>query len=337
MKNSINIWFPTVRANSGSDIYTIRLCKALKKIGVNTELTWFSHLYELAPFMMGKKNIPINTDIIHANSWNAFTFYKRDIPLVSTLHHNVFDPQFLPYKSKSQSLYHNWLIHQYEKLSLNKSTINISVSEYTAASYSKTFNINTPEVIPNWIDESVFTPLLNKQSNHTFKLLFIGNHTRRKGADLLPQIMTKLGKGYELHTTGGLRKNNAQNKGSSFIHHGHIPKTTDLVKLYQSCDALLFPSRLEGFGLAALEAQACGLPVIATNCSAFPEVIVNNETGTLCQKDDIDAFVLAIKHLRLNHTKTLNMGLAARSHVLNNFSEQKVINKYIKTYQSLLK
>ena len=332
--SDIKIWFPTVKAYSGSDTYTSRLYFALKEAGVSVKITWFSHYYELAPFLMSKK-IPTDTNIIHTGSWGAFPFYKRGIPLIITMHHNVFEPSFLPYKTVAQKLYHQYLIRHYEKFSIDKASVNIAVSRYTAASYKKTYNIKQPTIIPNWIDTSTFSPPKKKPNNNTFKLLFIGNHTRRKGADLLPKIMDKLGKGYELHTTGGLRGGKTHNQTASYIHHNHIPKTSDLVKLYQSCDALIFPSRLEGFGLAALEAQACGLPVVATNSSAFPEVVINQKTGILCPQDDVEAFVSSIKELKLNPQKRKNMQIKARQHVLDNFSEKKIIMEYITLYKSL--
>lgn len=336
MSNKLNIWFPTVCTKSGSDIYTIRLCEALKNIGVNAKITWFSHIYEVAPFFMGKKKPPINTNIIHANSWNAFAFKRQNIPLVSTLHHNVHEPAFTCYKSKVQNTYHH-LIWHYEKLSFNKASINIAVSHYTANSYKQTFDFNNTQTIHNWLNTEQFHPSPRKTKHNPFKLLFIGNLSRRKGADLLPQIMSRLGKGYELHSTGGIRADyEMYGKNSALINHGYISKTSDLIKLYQSCDALLFPSRLEGFGLAALEAQACGLPVIATNSTAFPEVILDKETGLLCQEDNIDDFVSAIHELQSNPNETKKMGIKARAHVINTFSEKHILPKYISMYESLL-
>ena len=337
MNSALNIWFPTIRANSGSDIYTIRLCEALNKAGIQANITWFSHLYELAPFLMSKTKVPRKTNIIHTSSWTTFAFRQHGLPLVSTLHHNVFEQDFLPYKTHLQSLYHNLLIRPYENASLKSSTHKIAVSHHTSNSYAKTYQIKKPDVIPNWVNTDIFTPAKQKHKNQTFKLLFIGNHSLRKGSDLLKPILSKLGKGYELHTTGGLRGSNSKNsQHNEFIHHPNISNTKKLVSLYQSCDVLLFPSRLEGFGLAALEAQACGLPVIATNTSAFPEVVSNNSTGILCPKDDIDMFVESIKELKNNPEKMNLMKLNARKHAVKNYSEEDIIQKYISLYKKLL-
>lgn len=61
-------------------------------------------------------------------------------------------------------------------------------------------------------------------------------------------------------------------KSEEVIITGHV-SNEDLVSLLQSCDAVFFPSRYEGFGLPLLEGMACGAPVIAANNSSLPEVI----------------------------------------------------------------
>lgn len=229
------------------------------------------------------------------------------------------------------------MVQKYERRSFQAAAASVAVSEYTADRYARTFSISRPTVIPNWIDTAVFTPRTGKRADKRFRLLFIGNHSRRKGADLLPGIMSGLGCGYELHTTAGLRCNGKnRHSQSSMIYHDHIVTPEEMAGLYQSCDALLFPSRLEGFGLAALEAQACGLPVVATNGSALPEVILNNKTGILCPRDDTTAFVTAIRSLNEQPEELSLLAHNAREHVLQRFSEQEVVPRYISLYQQLL-
>ena len=69
----------------------------------------------------------------------------------------------------------------------------------------------------------------------------------------------------------------------------------ELVKLYRGADALLFPSRHEGFGLPALEAMACGTPVVAAEAGALPEVV--GEAGVLIDPDDHDALANVLLNL----------------------------------------
>lgn len=84
-------------------------------------------------------------------------------------------------------------------------------------------------------------------------------------------IMNELGEQYELYYTATPPKNLTIPKNKKQLPY---QKTAfDLVQTYNSMDSLIFPSRLEGFGLVVAEAMACGLPVIATNSSALPELI----------------------------------------------------------------
>jgi glycosyltransferase involved in cell wall biosynthesis len=82
----------------------------------------------------------------------------------------------------------------------------------------------------------------------------------------------------------------------------------ELIDEYQKCDALLFPSRFEGFGYVALEAMSCGKPVVATDSSSIPEVVENGVSGLLCPIDDIEAFVNACSQLEENKELCVKTG-----------------------------
>jgi alpha-maltose-1-phosphate synthase len=89
---------------------------------------------------------------------------------------------------------------------------------------------------------------------------------------------------------------------------------------YRDADALLFPTRLEGFGYAAAEAMACGIPVIATNGSSLPEVVSHGRSGILCAIDDIRAFAAAARQLAENPPLRARMAQNARAEAVTHFS-----------------
>jgi glycosyltransferase involved in cell wall biosynthesis len=68
---------------------------------------------------------------------------------------------------------------------------------------------------------------------------------------------------------------------------GHV-SDDELVALYQGATCFLFPSRYEGFGLPALEAMACGAPVVASSATSIPEVV--GDAGILVDPDDYEAW-----------------------------------------------
>ena len=69
----------------------------------------------------------------------------------------------------------------------------------------------------------------------------------------------------------------------------------DLPALYRGARAFVFPSRLEGFGLPPLEAQACGVPVVASNATSLPEVL--GDGAALRDPDDVGGFTEALSAL----------------------------------------
>ena len=68
-----------------------------------------------------------------------------------------------------------------------------------------------------------------------------------------------------------------------------LGKQDNLEELYSISDLMLLLSEKESFGLVALEAMACGVPVIGTNVGGIPEVITDGETGYICELGDIDS------------------------------------------------
>jgi len=332
----MKIWFPSIRVDSGADVYVTRLASVLRNKGIAAEITWFEKYFEFSPIFLAGTKPPPGTDIIHANSWNAFAFKRDGIPLVATEHHCVTDPAFRPYKSILQHGYHELLIKQYEKASFRKADAIIAVSKFTAGRLHRIFGLANATVIHNWVDTKKFNTRPGDGNNKgVFKLLFVGNQSRRKGWDLVGPILEALGSGYRIEVTSGLRKQAPVDSRKNIVTLGRLHEN-DLVRAYQDCDALLFPSRYEGFGYVALEAMACGKPVIAANNSALPEVVADGITGILCAPDDIDCYVTACRKLKQDQHLREAMGGNGRKRALEVFSEEVLIQQYLSLYEALL-
>lgn len=335
----MKIWLPVITGGSGTDVFTRRLADALQRRGIAAEITWFSSHYQFTPFLLRSAPPPPGTTVTHANSWNGFVFKRIGIPLVVTEHLNVLDPSYRPYKTLAQSIYHETLIRRFVLASYRVASAIIAVSRSVASSLSKTLSVRTAHVIPNWIDTKTFFPLeQNTGPKHRpFRLLFVGNLSRRKGADLLAPIMRELGSEFELCFTSGLRQPRAIRIEKNMSPLGRITDDRELARISQRCEALLFPSLFEGFGLAALEAMACGKPVIASNTSSLPEVVEDGVSGILCPPDDIGAFVTACQTLAENPKILHQYGEAARRRAVDLFSEDLIIPQYIRLYERLIR
>lgn len=329
------IWFPTVRTNTGTDKFTEQLVAGLKKQGFQAEISWLPHQAEYLPWIVKKIRPPDWTNIVHINSWLHPKFYPKQLPIVSTVHLCVQDPLYLPYKNSAQKYYHRLWVSSIERKNFAQSNVITAVSQYTATCVENVFGISSVQVIYNGIDTNIFTnqSSILEDKNKPFRLLFVGTNSIRKGFDLLPQLMEKLGDEFELIYT--------KSESSNFIVPNNmkpIPyqNTSDLARLYRTVDALIFPSRLEGFGLVVAEAMASSLPVVLASSSALTELVEHNVTGFLCEQDNIDEFVQTIQYLRQNPEVCIEVGRQAREVAIKKFKLDDMVNKYIDLYCELL-
>lgn len=326
----MNIWLPTVRAGSGSDVFVRRLAAGLERHGAACEVTWFPHGYELFPPLLEAASMPPGTDVVVAGGWYGFACRRPGIPLVVIEHHCVFDPVYRSGATLAQRVYHDLAMRPYSRASFRRASRVSTVSHYTARSLSQAFGLRDVAVIPNWVDPAMFSPApeSSPREDGPFRLLFVGNRSRRKGADLLPRIMAELGAGFELRYTAGLRADDSVPPLSNMIPLGRL-SDAELVEQYRRCDALLFPTRFEGFGYAAAEAMACGKPVVTSDVSSLPEVVVDGETGILCPVGEVRAFADACRRLAAAPADAARMGSAGRARVLERYTEMQAIPRYL--------
>lgn len=333
----MKVWLPVVRGGSGVDVHTWRMALALERYGVGAQVSWYSTYFQFAPFALSYFSPPPGTSVVHALSWSGFAFKRNDIPLVVTEQLDVLDPIYRPYKSALQALFHQTLVRRFMKRSFAVASAVTAVSQATALSLSHTVNLPSTQVIPNFVNTQVFRPQSGaRKSSKTFTLLFVGNLTKRKGADLLAPIMKQLGSRFELRFTTGLRDGRVVEMAPNMISIGKLNTDQELVAAYQDCDALLFPSRLEGLPIAPLEAMACAKPIIAANVSSLPEVVVDGVTGILCEPNNVAQFVAACQQLADSPDKQRQFGAAARQRTEEIFSEAVVVPQYAALYERLV-
>jgi N-acetyl-alpha-D-glucosaminyl L-malate synthase BshA len=101
-------------------------------------------------------------------------------------------------------------------------------------------------------------------------------------------------------------------------------------------DLYLLPSELESFGLSALEAMACGVPVIGSDAGGLPEVVADKETGYLLPVGDIDGMAARALELLGNEKRRREMGQACRRRSSELFSADKIVTLYERYYERVL-
>lgn len=101
-------------------------------------------------------------------------------------------------------------------------------------------------------------------------------------------------------------------------------------------DLLLLPSLTESFGLVALEAMACELPVIATRVGGIPEVVVEDETGYLFAVGDIDGMAEAAVKILNDRNLQARLGQRGRDIAVSEFTTDRIIPQYEALYEKLV-
>lgn len=326
-----------VRGNSGIDVWAENLCRGIQNEGNRCTIDLCPGIFQFIPLLAKFHKNSLEDDILHGNSWNAFAF-KKEQPLVVTEHLLIHDPIYDPYRTFPQKAFHRW-IYRCERKSFEAADAVTCVSQYARKKLEESFGFQNSVVIYNGIDTTVFKPAA--QLNDVWGippdktvLFFAGNLSRRKGADLLPAIMKELGDHYILLLATGQRET-AFGSIKNIINIGH-QDLAHLVMAYNRCDIFLSASRLEGFGLSVAEAMACGKPVVATNGSSLPELVIDGKGGFLCEMDNVRDFTEKIRYLGENEQGRGTMGMFNRERVNELFTTELMVNNYIRLYRSLL-
>jgi len=114
---------------------------------------------------------------------------------------------------------------------------------------------------------------------------------------------------------------------------GNVPNLEEIVG---ASDLFLLPSEAESFGMAALEAMASEVPVIATQSGGLPEVVIDGESGYLLPVGDVDSMAArAIEILSDSHLQK-RLGRAGRAAAETQFNEARVVPIYRNLYERVM-
>jgi len=119
-------------------------------------------------------------------------------------------------------------------------------------------------------------------------------------------------------------------------HVKFLGKQAELVPILSSADLMLMPSQSESFGLSALEAMACEVPVVSSSVGGLPELQVHGETGYIAEIGDIDRMARYAIELLTNEQKHALFSAAARKRAVNLFDVDKIVNQYEAYYEQCL-
>jgi L-malate glycosyltransferase len=264
---------------------------------------------------------------------------NRDLKIFTTLHGTDItlvglEPSFLP------------LV----KFSIEKSDGVTAVSRFlkekTITNYSCEVDI---EVIPNFVDTNLFKP----QDNGDFRKAIAPNgekilvHTSNfrpvkrvpdtikifeKVQKEIPSKLILVGDGPDRSECEKLSRQLDLCDKVKFLG-----KQEGLVEILSSSDIFLIPSQSESFGLAALEAMACGLPVVSSSVGGLPELVRHNESGFIAEIGDVERMAKYTIELLSNEKKYTLFSENARQRAVTQFDTSKVVPMYEEYYERILK
>jgi len=137
----------------------------------------------------------------------------------------------------------------------------------------------------------------------------------------------------------GSERTNAEHRARClgiYEHCSFVGKQPRIVDYLSVSDVLLLPSEQESFGLAALEAMACEVPVIASKVGGLPEVVTNGETGYLSEVGNVDQMASDAARLLADKKLRVEMGQRARESAISRYRTDVVIPQYIKFYEDVI-
>lgn len=267
--------------------------------------------------------------LVHTTPDYAVFVRSRTAPLVITFHNFVLDAFMRPYSSLAQRLHYRFDLKWWTNMALREARAVTAVSRFTAGMVKRELGYpGNVRVIYNGLDTALFTPRTSPPSaSRPLKVLFSGNLTRRKGADLLARIAERVAPNVRILYTLGLRTRKQLAAHPRLECIGAV-RYEDMPALYRDVDMLLYPSVREGFGLSVAEAMACGLPVVATECSSLPELVEHGKGGYLCRLGAVDEFARAVNALAESASLRRQMGEFNRARAERDFSLTRMVDEY---------
>jgi len=115
-----------------------------------------------------------------------------------------------------------------------------------------------------------------------------------------------------------------------------LGKQESFSELLAASDVFLLPSEQESFGLAALEALSCGVPVVASNIGGIPELVEHGETGYLAPAGEVGTMAAHVLNLVRDPARWQSFSRRARERVLERFQLAPAIDRYEALYQRLV-
>jgi N-acetyl-alpha-D-glucosaminyl L-malate synthase BshA len=263
---------------------------------------------------------------------------KRRLPVITTLHGTDItlvgaDRSYLP-------------ITRYGIVQSDGVT---AISEYLKNATHESFQFDDIRVIPNFVCQYDYQrhpvdELRRELSpNGETLLVHVSNFRPVKRpvdcVEILARVLKKNLNTRLIMVGDGSERTNVEHRARClgvFEKCSFVGKQPKIVDYLSAADVLLLPSDQESFGLAALEAMACEVPVIASRVGGIPEVVTDGETGFLSEVGDVTKMAEDAARLLSDEAFRKQMGKRARESAVSRYRTDLVIPQYIRFYEEVL-
>ena len=239
-----------------------------------------------------------------------------------------FPPQLMKYAERA---------YEWEKSVYGRMDKILTMSEYLRQSFIEDFGIPPEKVANVGVGANFEIPEINPNKDHRKKgILYIGIDYKRKGLSNLVSAFRVLHQKYPdatLHIIGPREVPNFIVDGLEGVRfHGFLSRTNKeervkFMSIIDECTLFVLPSLYEPFGVAVLEAMACGMAAIATNKWAFPEMITPGHSGDLVEHNSVDDLIEKIEMYLSDDDLRTSHGENARNDVIEKVGWEKVVSR----------
>lgn len=206
--------------------------------------------------------------------------------------------------------------HRQNVKSLQNAAYILPWSAWTAQSLVEDYGVDEQKIkiIAPGVNLQVWQPTASIDQ-HPFRILFVGGDLVRKGGLILLDAFREISGKYPADQVELIlvTRTPVPPTPGVIVYSNCLPNSPELIRLYQSSDLFVLPSYAEAFGIAAAEATAAGLPVIAANIGGLKDIVADGQNGFLIEPGKVQPLLEKIIYLIENPANRQEMGRASRA------------------------
>jgi glycosyltransferase involved in cell wall biosynthesis len=293
-------------------------------------------------------------DLVHDNQCLGYgiTKLEQKIPLIVTLHHPITQDRKLE-MAAAPTAWKRWSIGRWYGFVKMQGKVASKLPRVVVVSENSIKDIHADmgvpleamRLVPVGVDPDLFKPTPSVTRRPGRLITTASADVALKGLSYLLEAMAKLradGRDLSLIIIGKPKPGKSMDLIDNYGLAPHIEFVSGvsderIVELYAEAEAAVVPSLYEGFSLPAIEAMCTGIPLIATNGGALPEVTGDDgDTVFRCRKGDVDDLARAIRTALDDPAARERIGAAGRQRVLERWTWKKCAQMTVDQYREVL-